>query len=348
MDGPGSASSKPYTSSRNKYAQGSGAGLESGWMEELAVFVDMTERKEAMLPSVLNRQDENWTARSTELQRLHEMKARQVEHVRFKSAKPPLHDARLCIQPRVDIGELITEAPGSASVNPGRRNRGELSKAMTEEAADKIDGPNSASSNPYTGGRKVHRRYEYAEGSGAGFIEFSPDHVPTDEQFFEMLARVTGNIRIAWKPFTTKTILVKIGSNSANRPLEFQLTKQDHRTRSNTITACFKEPPRHLVPEAWRILCEATDGKQLLPSHVQEYRAKILEKWEQGLLNSQRHMLDKVFTPGSASQSNGLPRHMAYGGSRQVNQRFAYNDHSGAGFCELAQGYVPTDEQFFQ
>ena len=176
--------------------------------------------------------------------------------------------------------------------------------ATSEETANEIHGPGSASSIQYTGGRRRHRRYEYSERVGAGFIEFSPDHVPTNEGFFEMLAGVTGVTQVQWKfswhlqrgmqePVCTgKTILVttefQLISPFAIEPFEFLLTNHGHYIDANTVSACFKEPAPHFVPEAWRILCEATEGKQLLPSHVQEYRLKVLKAWELGLLQSQR------------------------------------------------------------
>ena len=37
-----------------------------------------------------------------------------------------------------------------------------------------------------------------------------------------------------------------------------------------------------LIGEAWRILLAATDGKQLLPGHVQEYCRSHVARWEGG------------------------------------------------------------------
>ena len=47
-----------------------------------------------------------------------------------------------------------------------------------------------------------------------------------------------------------------------------------------TLTAMFKDPPDGMVGEAWRILLAVTDGKQLLPAHVQEYCRKHVARWE--------------------------------------------------------------------
>ena len=42
----------------------------------------------------------------------------------------------------------------------------------------------------------------------------------------------------------------------------------------------FKDPPEGLHGEAWRILLAVTEGKQLLPAHVQQYWKKHLAQWE--------------------------------------------------------------------
>ena len=51
--------------------------------------------------------------------------------------------------------------------------------------------------------------------------------------------------------------------------------------------------------------------------------------------------------PGSASRS-GVQEHTSYGGSCRLMQRFQYKPGSGAGFCELKPGVLPSDEEFFQ
>ena len=51
--------------------------------------------------------------------------------------------------------------------------------------------------------------------------------------------------------------------------------------------------------------------------------------------------------PGSASGS-GEEDHRFDGGSRKLKERFACKDGSGAGFCELQPGVVPSDEEFFE
>ena len=75
------------------------------------------------------------------------------------------------------------------------------------------------------------------------------------------------------------------GPGSAGRPVEFELTRHQHMRGprgKSTVTAMFKDPPEGLLGEAWRILLAATDGKQLLPDHVQKYWKKHVAHWEGG------------------------------------------------------------------
>ena len=55
--------------------------------------------------------------------------------------------------------------------------------------------------------------------------------------------------------------------------MEFELTRHQHTDDPKvvpTLTAMFKEPPDGMIGEAWRILLAGTEGKQLLPGHVQQ------------------------------------------------------------------------------
>ena len=156
----------------------------------------------------------------------------------------------------------------------------------------------------YGGSRSQAQRWEYSEGSGAGFVELHPRHTPTDEEFFKMLQQVAGVTRVEWQSSKTsqnniseghhfkRNILVqsRLGPESASHPLEFELTRNQHmkdRRHPFTVTACFKEPSPDLVPEAWRILTKVVKGKELAPAHIAKYRAKVLDRWENKLLNSQ-------------------------------------------------------------
>ena len=112
-----------------------------------------------------------------------------------------------------------------------------------------------------------------------------------------MLEEVAGVGRVEWQ--TSKTsqgnvgdhycehnLLVfsmMVGRSFACQPMEFELTRHQHTKDPNfvpTLTAMFKDPPDGLIGEAWRILLAATDGKQLLPGHVQEYCRKHVARWE--------------------------------------------------------------------
>ena len=83
-----------------------------------------------MLPAFLRPKEKRWTAKSPALRAMQEMKAREVEHVRWRTARPAIKDpdlqcvehamrtaARRVIQTRVDLAEL-SGSPGSASVHP--------------------------------------------------------------------------------------------------------------------------------------------------------------------------------------------------------------------------------------
>ena len=55
--------------------------------------------------------------------------------------------------------------------------------------------------------------------------------------------------------------------------MEFELTRHNHLGDATgrlpyTISACFKQPPMELVPEAWRILLKACKGKELFSTHA--------------------------------------------------------------------------------
>ena len=172
-----------------------------------------------------------------------------------------------------------------------------MAKRKTSQSSD---GPGSASLQgmpvhmAYGGSRSLAQRWEYSEGSGAGFVELHPRHTPTDEEFFKMLQQVSGVTHVEWQSSKTsqnniskkghhfgRNILVqsRLGPESASHPLEFELTRNQHmkdRRHPFTVTACFKEPSPDLVPEAWRILAEVVKGRELFPAHVARYRAKVL------------------------------------------------------------------------
>ena len=145
----------------------------------------------------------------------------------------------------------------------------------------------------YGGSRGLAQRFEYDEGSGAGFAELHPRHRPTGKEFFKMLQKVSGVTHVEWHSSKTsqnniseehymeRNILVQseLHPESARHRMEFELTRNQHMKDKRlpyTVTACFKEPSPDLVPEAWRILAEVVKGRELFPAHVVRYRAKVL------------------------------------------------------------------------
>ena len=64
-----------------------------------------------------------------------------------------------------------------------------------------VSGPGTASPHIYYGGsRRLHQRWEYDEGSGAGMCELAwRQHPLTGEQFFDMLRNVAGVTGVRWK-----------------------------------------------------------------------------------------------------------------------------------------------------
>ena len=77
-----------------------------------------------------------------------------------------------------------------------------------------------------------------------------------------------------------------------------------------TVSACFKQPPHDLVPEAWRILRAVCAGRELCPSWAVEYERKCLARWKQGHGGEEEHADDEVgvvVEPGSASSPPAPP-----------------------------------------
>ena len=170
----------------------------------------------------------------------------------------------------------------------------------------------------YGGSRRKNQRFQYAPNSTAAFAELHPTYVPTPEEFFQMLQRVPGVREVKWQ--TSKTSQGNAGGHymesnvlvysnlggpvSHNAPIEFELTRHNHMINKVvpfTVTACFKAPPRDLIPEAWRILLAVTEGKELFPANVKEWHDRSLAKWGAGMV------------PGSASEpsaASGATQHI--------------------------------------
>ena len=71
-----------------------------------------------------------------------------------------------------------------------------------------------------------------------------------------------------------------IGPDAVSRPIEFELTTNQHMKKKTTVTAMFKDPPPGMIGEAWRILLAVTNDKQLLPAVVQDYWRMHVARWE--------------------------------------------------------------------
>ena len=152
--------------------------------------------------------------------------------------------------------------------------------------------PGSASTDPpYAGSRKLKQRFEYSESSNAGFVELAPESIPTAEEFRTALMNVPEVQMVEWKE--SKRSQGNVGNHHFEhnlnvwvpgfaRPLEFELTRDPHmvdmKGRPFTVSACFKEPPRALHADAWRILLHACKGRELLPAHVQSYAKRSLAR----------------------------------------------------------------------
>ena len=65
-------------------------------------------------------------------------------------------------------------------------------------------------------------------------------------------------------------------------PLVFELARNSHMkddgARVFTVTACFQNPPAHLLAQAWRILLEVCRGKELLPEHARAYARRAVAR----------------------------------------------------------------------
>ena len=168
----------------------------------------------------------------------------------------------------------VSSVPGSASTRDVSSVPG---SASTEEE--------------YKGSRKLKQRFEYSENSTAGFVELAPDRIPSEEEFMNALLSAPDVERVEWKE--TQTSQGNVGKHHMEqnlnvwvpgfaRPIEFELTRDPHMKetagRPFTVSACFKAPPIKLHGDAWRILLHAVKGRELLPTHVQEYAKRALAR----------------------------------------------------------------------
>ena len=180
--------------------------------------------------------------------------------------------------------------------------RPRMKRRVVQTWLEKTSAATTAAKKPtYGGSRKLRHRFEYSPESKSAFVELVPSFYPAKEEgpqkFKVMLEEVAGVERVEWQ--TSKTsqgnvgdhycehnLLVfskMVGRSFACQPIEFELTRHQHTKDPEftpTLTAMFKDPPDGMIGEAWRILLAVTDGKQLLPAHVQDYCRKHVARWE--------------------------------------------------------------------
>ena len=129
----------------------------------------------------------------------------------------------------------------------------------------------------------------------AGFIEMASEWSQGSphaviRKFRHALLAVPGVTQVTLHPEGTKKQQNNGGSHyqehnfvvytekSGEHWMEFELTRNDH-TSGNynfTVIACFKQPCREHVPEAWRVLTHACRSNALLPTVVDmNYRKAI-------------------------------------------------------------------------
>ena len=105
--------------------------------------------------------------------------------------------------------------------------------------------------------------------------------------------------------FMEKNVLVHV-QGDVSTPLVFELTRNSHMKdvdgRVFTVTACFANPPAHLLAQAWRILLEVCRGKELLPEHARAYARRAVARAGQALPQG----ADAGEGPGSASPGGAV------------------------------------------
>ena len=129
----------------------------------------------------------------------------------------------------------------------------------------------------------------------AGFIEMTSEWSQDSphaviRKFRHALLAVPGVTQVTLHPEGTKKQQNNGGSHyqehnfvvytekSGQHWMEFELTRNDHMSGNYnfTVTACFKQPRREHVPEAWRVLTHACRSNALLPTVVDmNYRKAI-------------------------------------------------------------------------
>lgn len=146
--------------------------------------------------------------------------------------------------------------------------------------------------------RRLAQRYRYSKGSRAGFAELRDDTVGPEE-LKHLLENVQGVIWVAPHKKGSKEmqgnasdghiqqhnwqVMTQLLASQNKQPLEFEVTLNQHMKPGalvgirRTVTACFKEPPRGAVGEAWRVLLEAVDHLVLFPNNVQAWSQEAID-----------------------------------------------------------------------
>ena len=233
--------------------------------------------------------------------------------------------------------------------------------------ASALPGPGAASSGgAYSGSRKSAQRFEYSVHSTAGFVELAPssfraaswsDRFVAAKEFYNALAKVPGVAEVKWQAmkgagghFMEQNVLVHV-QGAVGTPLVFELTRNNHLQvvgtagRVFTVTACFANPPAHLLAQAWRILLEVCRGKELLPEHARNYARRAVARAGQripgDLLSTLQQGAGAGEGPGSASPGGALAS--STGPPPPKRSRFA-SPQRGPGTASFAPraGVVPT------
>ena len=134
-------------------------------------------------------------------------------------------------------------------------------------------------------------RFELSQNSRAAFVELHPDYLPSVQELKVWLEGVEGVTRVGYtrekhvvgefdNSFGEYNLLVY--SAVAVLGIVFVVSRKHHRNclgLPRTVSVLFKCAPVGYLGEAWRILLAATDGMQLLPAHVENYRTKHIAFW---------------------------------------------------------------------
>ena len=165
----------------------------------------------------------------------------------------------------------------------------------------------------------------------------------------------TGSCQVRWanrksdvgkvgNHFMESSVLVFVQAVPST-PLVFELTRNNHMKEGDgkafTVTACFVQPPKHLVAHAWRILLDVCRGKELLPSHVRPYACRAVARAGEEMPEDAGEGPDSA-SPGDAlaSSSGPLPPRGADVPARSAGQALPALRHGPPSF-QQPQGRPP-------